>query len=120
MDEVLLDEVFSHLWSMRWWTNRHWVVTSLLAENEVAVLRREFSELLFGEAPVPERYERFVQNVRGLGPAGVTEILCCIAPKETGIWNRRAREALAALGFESCLPVKKYQISGEELELFNE
>ncbi|MCX7974130.1 MAG: hypothetical protein N3B16_06455 [Candidatus Aminicenantes bacterium] len=59
-------------------------------------------------------------SIKGIGPASLTEILCYFNPKEYGIWNDKARNALKILGLEKIAPVDKYQITGSEYMQFNE
>ena len=50
--------------------------------------------------PSPDRYDRFLENIKHLGPASVTEMLASKVPDQCAIWNDKARKALTILGFE--------------------
>jgi len=120
MDESDLEALITNLWATRMWTDKLYVVNRAITENGIEKLRKEFAELLHGKASISARYDRFLKNIKGLGPASVTELLAHVAPKECGVWNDKARKALDILGFGQVLPVKKYRISAKELDLFND
>ena len=58
--------------------------------------------------------------MKGIGPAGVTEILTFVNPKQYGIWNDKSRKGLEILGLGKKLPTQKYKISGAEYNEVNE
>jgi len=74
--------------------------------------------LLFGDSPIQERYNNFRNNIKHIGMAIASEMLCLVNPEEYGIWNAKAREGLRALDFEDDLPLKYPQINGTEYSKF--
>ena len=120
MSEFEFGEMISKLWATGLWTNKEYVVQKIINDNGLDKIKQELKNLLYGQESFEKRFERFVKNVKGLGPASITEILCFFNPKEYGIWNDKARKALKILGFENILLLKKYQISGKEYLKFNE
>ena len=120
MTELEFGQVISSLWASQIWGNKAYLVDKLVADNGLPVLVNNLAALLWGQEPMHTRYDSFRSTIKGLGPASVTEILALVHPTQCGIWNDKARKALACLGFEETFPVlRKYQISGEEYEGFN-
>lgn len=120
MDQVELEKLVTVLWATQMWGNKHYLAQTIIAKNGMERLRSELAELLHGEAQPARRYERFLKNVSGLGPASITEILCHAFPEECGTWNDRARKGLDLLGLGSVVPVGKYRLNAEEYGRFNE
>lgn len=117
--EADVDAVVTRLWASRIWGNKAYHVQKIISENGIEQIRDSFVSLLDGSRTEGERYERFLSEVKGLGPASVTEMLCYLAPARCGIWNRRAREALKMLGLDSFVNPDKYRLSGVEYQQFN-
>ena len=63
----------------------------LLAANDLATLREELRELLYGEGPVTRRFDRFVERVGGLEKAMIvslaSEALHYTAPERYWLWT---------------------------------
>jgi hypothetical protein len=119
LSEADITEIVTRLWASRIWGNKQYHVQTIIADNGLDKLKTEL-ERLFDQSQSPgERYERFLQQVKRLGPASVTEILCYIDPAHCGIWNRKARRAIEILKLESYIDPRKYRLSGLEYEGFN-
>lgn len=118
LEETDLAELVTHLWATRIFTNKRYFVDRLVTENKLPKLRQALQELLWGEGSVYDRYVRFLKEVKWFGPAMVTELLAHVHPRQCGVWNDRARKALAVLGFGEVLPLKKYRLSAREYEKF--
>jgi hypothetical protein len=113
-------KIIAALWAFAGWTNKDYVIDRILKDKDIDVIKSEFRKLLYGKSPFPERYDSFTRNVRGLGPAGLTEILAFFNPQEYGIWNEKSRRALEFLGLGDELPTRKYRITGSEYEKINQ
>lgn len=113
MDESGLYEYLSKLWAMLIWGNKHYVVDKLIQTHGLDKVRKEIAELVWGEKPVAERWNRFRKNIKGMGPATMSEILAYVYPEKCMIWNRRAYVGMNHLGFEG-LPRHDYQVTGEK------
>lgn len=120
LTEVELGQILRGLWANAGWTNKAYPADRVLKSNDVSLLKSELKNLLWGDQTLEQRYERFRNTVKGLGPAGRTEIMAFVNPKECGLWNERAREAIRKLGLDNILPANKYSISGDEYVQFNE
>jgi len=117
LNEYILKTIISSLLSMQMWTNKEYPLNRILA-NGIDKIRDELKNLLYGKEPFQDRYDRFVNNIKGLGSASLTEILAYYDPKEYGIWNERSRKTLAKLGIRG-IPTNKYKINGKEYENLN-
>lgn len=117
-NELNFSQIIKRLWGAQVWRNQDYLVNKILKENGIEKLAKEFSLLLSKKGTPGERYERFLQNIKGMGPSMVTEILCYTDPQHAGIWNDKARKALAWLEVKG-VPYEKYRISGKEYDLFN-
>ena len=117
MNELDLRKMISNLWAYSSWTNKDYVVEGIIRDNPD--LKKHFKELLHGNGPFEQRFNKFLRNVKHFGPASVTEILCLYDPQQYGIWNDRSRQALKILGFDDPL-LNKYYITGAEYIQINE
>lgn len=118
MTEYEFGELISNLWAFEIWTNKDYIVQKIIEENGFDKIRDSLIDLLFGDKPFEERFDNFCKEIKGLGPAAITEILCLYNPEEFSIWNEKTRLALKILNFKS-LPIKKYKISGGEYTEIN-
>ena len=112
-------KIMEKLWANELWSNKQYPVERIFSSTKIEELRERLSDLLWSDKPFAQRYNEFMRNVKGMGPAQLTEILAFVNPAEYGIWNRRSRDALKILGFERIIPVNKYYISGDEYEHVN-
>jgi hypothetical protein len=120
MDEADILALITQLWATQFWKNQQYILDKIISSNGLEKLRKALADLLCGESAVPDRYDRFLEEINYLGPASVTEMLSSKAPDQCAIWNDKARRALTILGFEDSLPLTKYRITGEELARFNQ
>ncbi|MCK6427586.1 MAG: hypothetical protein L6Q72_00650 [Burkholderiaceae bacterium] len=111
MSEDELAEYVSKLWAMLIWGNKQYVVDKLVAEHGLKALREELAELVWGAAPVEQRWDRFRARIKGFGPAMMSEILVHTHPDQYLLWNRRAFVGLKYLGIDD-LPRYNYQLTG--------
>lgn len=111
LDPDTLEEYMSPLWAMRVWGNRRYYTDLIIEKNTIESVRVNLCTLLFGEAPVEQRWDKFRENVYQIGPAMVSELLSHYYPTQFPVWNRKAKEALELLGEEK-LPKYDYQLSG--------
>ncbi len=80
LSEADFSSAVMHLWAMNFWKNKQYKIDQLLKDNGIAVLREELRNLLFGDLPIGRRYDQFRKNVKGFGPAMITEILITMFP----------------------------------------
>lgn len=119
LTEVDFGEIISMLWASGFWVNKDYLINTIISSNGMDKIRKEMFNLLYGSAPPEQRYQKFMEEIKGLGPSSITEILTYIHPDKCGIWNDKARKALKILGFEKMLPLNKYKINAKEYKKFN-
>lgn len=115
MSEEDLYDYISPLWAMLIWGNKHYVVDKLLENNSLDGFRANLAGLLHGPEPIAQRWDRFRINIKGMGPAMISEVLCKTFTENYMIWNRRAFVGLNYLEVEG-LPRYDYQLTGEVYE----
>lgn len=113
MKEEDLYEYLAKLWAMRLWANKQYVVDKLLSNHGLPEIRNRLAALVWGSDPLERRWDEFRKQIKGLGPAMISEILCHAHPTECILWNRRAYVALNYLGVRS-LPRHSYQLTGQK------
>lgn len=102
----------SKLWAMLIWGNKKYVVDKILTENGLKHFQKCIADLVWGKSPIAERWNGFRKNIKGMGPAMISEILCKTHPVDYTLWNRRAYVALRYLEVEG-LPRYDYQLTGD-------
>ena len=110
-DELL--EYISKLWSMLIWGNKKYVVDKLIADNGFENLKKQLVELLYGSAAIEKRWDAFLKNVKGLGPATISELLTYINPQEYVIFNKTTISCYTYLDI-SDIPKYNYQYTGKK------
>jgi hypothetical protein len=120
LTESDLRKIITSLFASNIWANKDYVVNRILANKDIDALRSELKKLLYGGGSFSERYDNFTKNVKGLGPAALTEILAFFNPLEYGIWNEKSRKALEFLGLGDELQTRRYRITGLQYERFNQ
>jgi len=119
LSEVEFKDLIKNLWASEIFVNKDYLTNKLIQENGLENIKKWLNYLLWDQEKISIRYDKFLNRIKGVGPAMVTEILCHVRPDQAGIWNDKARKALAILGFKEKLPLKKYRISAEEYDVFN-
>lgn len=119
IDEYVFSEIVKKLWASRIWGNKDYLISKIIRDNGIDLIRTEFEALISSSGTSGERYERFIKKIKGMGPSMVTEILCYSDPENAGIWNSVARDSLGWLEVEGVV-FDTYKISGEEYDQFNQ
>lgn len=120
MSEEDFSQYMAKLRAMLIWGNKKYVVDKMILDNGFDTLRKELANFIWGEAPLAKRWDTFKKNIKGFGPAMMSEILCHAHPDECMLWNRRAYVGFDYLGIEN-LPRYNYQMTGEKyVELSNQ
>lgn len=105
----------SRLWAMQIWGNKQYVVNNILETNGIDKFRQELAVLVWGHDPLAKRWDRFREDIKSVGPAMMSEILCHTYPQQCMLWNRRTYVALNYLGVAE-LPKYDYQLTGERYQ----
>jgi len=112
MSEEDIFEYISKLWAMLIWGNKHYRVDKIIEENGLDNFRNNLAKLVWGKQDIADRWDSFRKNIKGMGPAMISEILCKTQPDDFMLWNRRAYVGLNYLKVEK-LPRYDYQLTGK-------
>jgi hypothetical protein len=115
LTEEEFSNVIKSLWATDFWRNKDYLIAKLLKDNTLQKLREELKELIHGIDPLEKRFDRFKENIKGLGPSSITEILLFASPDSYCLWNDKPKNILPFLKID-LLPesVYKYQIDGKD------
>ena len=112
MNEEDIYQYLSRLWAMLIWGNKHYAVDKIIEENGLENLRKNLANLVWGKQNISERWDSYRSEIKGMGPAMISEILCKTHPNEFMLWNRRAYVGLNYLEVKK-LPRYDYQLTGD-------
>lgn len=113
MTEDQFLEYISKLWSMLIWGNKKYAVDKLIADNGFENVKKQLVELLYGSAAIEKRWDAFLKNVKGLGPATISELLTYINPQEYVIFNKTTISCYTYLDIPD-MPKYNYQYTGKK------
>lgn len=113
MTEEEFFEYISKLWSMLIWGNKKYVVDKLIEDNGFENIKKQLVVLLYGENSIEKRWDGFLKNVKGLGPATISELLTYINPQQYVIFNRTTIMCYTYLGIPD-MPRYNYQYTGKK------
>lgn len=113
MDEDEFYEYISKLWAMIIWGNKHYIIDKYISDNGFDHLKKSIANLLYGSEPIEQRWDNFKDNIKGFGPAMMSELLCYVNPNEYMIWNTTAVNAYKNLEIKG-IPKHNYQITGKK------
>lgn len=112
MNEQDVYEYLSPLWAMLIWGNKHYIVDKIINDNTLDKLKNELASLLYDKSDIEIRWNTFRKEIKWIGPAMISEILCHTFPTDYMIWNRRAYIGLQYIGVKD-LPNYDYQLTGK-------
>lgn len=113
MDENDLYEYLSKLWAMIIWGNKQYIIDKYIEDNGFENLKNMLVYLLYGEDKVEIRWDKFKDEIKGFGPAMMSELLCYIYPNDCMIWNTTTKNAYEVLGIKN-VPNHNYQLTGKK------
>ena len=105
--------LMAQLWSMAMWGNKHYKTDQIIGNNGMPLIREELTNLLYGKDPIEKRWDRFRENVTGIGPAAMSEILNKLNPAEYILWNQKAVKGFSLLEIPG-VPKSLSQIDGKK------
>jgi hypothetical protein len=122
LTESEFGQAVKELWASLIWTNKNYLVDKIINDNGLSQIRKSLKILLYGDAPLEDRFDIFSETIKGLGTSSITEILSFVSPREYSIWNDKPKNVLPLLGMGGILPsrVFKYQLNGRDYNLCNE
>lgn len=98
-----LRELVRNLWAFAGWTNKDYIVNEMLEDGLDHVVESLY-KALYEVDDAPDQFEILVTDIRMMGPAAASEILTFMHPNRCAIYNQRAEEAMAVLGYGEELP----------------
>lgn len=113
MTEDQFSEYISKLWSMLIWGNKQYVVEKIISDNGFDIVKKQLAELLYGSSPIEKRWDTFTKNVKGLGPATMSELLTYVNPQEYVIFNKTTILCYGYLDIPG-MPKYNYQFTGKK------
>lgn len=108
-------EFYGKLWAMRMWGNKQYRIDEIIRKNGFEKITSSLAELLYGPASLARRWDTFLDKVKGVGPATISELLSYIDSDTYAILNRTTISSLEYLEVKS-LPKHNYQNTGEKYE----
>jgi len=105
-------EYLTKLWAMLIWGNKEYIINKLIEDNGLVKIKSNLANLLYDKKPIEDRWDTFRKEIKGFGPAMISEILCHTFPDEFMIWNRKAKNAFLYLGIKD-IPKYDYQLTGK-------
>jgi hypothetical protein len=85
LTELDFRQIIASLWAYTGFTNKDYVADRILKSTDFNTIKSELKNLLYGDKPLSIRYDEFFEKVKGIGPAGVTEILAFVKKDQYGI-----------------------------------
>ena len=75
------------------WGNKHYVVDKIIEDNGLDKFKDYLAKLVWGSEDIENRWDDFRKEIKGMGPAMISEILCKTHPDDFMLWNTRAATA---------------------------
>ncbi len=101
-DDII--EIVQYSWATEWFTDYPHKAMDILQRNGLRKLRKELRRLIHGAQKLPQRFDDFQTNIKGLGAQYISEILAFTFPQKCCIWNRVAADTSIYLGINNLLP----------------
>lgn len=106
-------EYLSKLWAMLIWGNKKYKIDQLIEDNGFEKLKKSLASLIYGDDKLELRWNNFKKEIKGFGPAMMSELLCYVYPNDCMLWNRTAVTAFQLLEIPD-VPLHNYQMTGEK------
>lgn len=119
LTEEGLYDLLANLWAMRLWGNKQYYVNEIIKSNGMDLLRKQLHNLLYGQSDIVKRWDDFRNNVKYIGPAIMSEMLCKLYPKQFVLWNSKAYNGFIALSI-SKTPKSNVGIDGKRYAYLSE
>jgi len=106
-------EYIGQLWAMVMWGDKRALARRLMEDNGFDTLKLQLAELLYGDSPLPRRWDEARAALRGLGPGALSELMSYEHADACLICNRAVIGCLTWLGVEG-LPRYLHQYTGDK------
>lgn len=100
LSEEQFFNIIAPLWAMNIWGNKKYYVDDLIESNGMPLIREQLCNFFYGKASLVSRWDDFRSNIKGLGPALMSELLNKFNPNEYILWNKKSKTAFTALNIE--------------------
>lgn len=118
LSEDDLFEYLSPLWAMAMWGNKHYQIDNIIEANGIELLRKQFANLIYGEADIEKRWDDFRSKIKGIGPAIMSELLCKTYPSQYLLWNKKTYTGFKTLNMNN-LPRYEARLDGKMYALLS-
>lgn len=115
MTEEEFFDYIAPLWAMVMWGNKHYQINNVIEANGMPLLRGQFANLIYGSGSLNKRWDEFRQNIKGIGPAIMSELLCKTYPDKYLLWNRKTYNGFNVLQIPG-LPRYEARMNGNTYE----
>ena len=112
MSEEELFDYISPLWAMAMWGNKHYQIDNIIEANGMELLRKQFANLVYGDASIDKRWDDFRSKIKGVGPATMSELLCKTYPNDFLLWNKKTYNGFSLLEVPN-IPRYEARINGK-------
>lgn len=112
LDRDGLVSIASGLWSTAMWGSKGAFADRIIDENGLELVRERLADLIYGDAPMETRWDKFRATVKHIGPAFASELLAHIYPNDYLVWNKIAISEFQRLGVDK-VPRHYYQLDGK-------
>lgn len=106
-------EYIGNLWSMLIWGNKKYIIDKLISDNGFNNLKEALAKLLYKNEKIEERWDYFKKNIKGLGPATMSELLTYADPDNCILLNKSTIFAFNYLEIPA-VPKYDYQFTGKK------
>ena len=89
--------IFKELWANNGFGNKKFIPQQLIEDNTLETIRKEIAEVVHGDKPLSERYDKCVKNLKGMRKARLTELLYCYDKNKYPLWNGKAQHYIKKL-----------------------
>lgn len=101
LENMTEDDLYTYLaplWAMVMWGNKHYQINNIIEANGMDLLRQCFADLIYGTSPLKKRWDNFRFQIKGVGPAIMSELLGKTYPDKYLIWNKKTYTGFQVLG----------------------
>jgi len=82
MDRNDFKKYISQLWAMLIWGNKDYIVDKIINDNNLELLKEKLAWFIWANDPIEERWNNFRSEIKGFGPAMMSELLCSVYPNK--------------------------------------
>lgn len=97
MTEDDIYNLLSPLWAMGMWGNKHYKIDNLIETNGLKTLQIQFANLLYGSDSIDKRWDEFREEIKGIGPGIMSELLNKTYPDDCILWNSKTKNGFTIL-----------------------